>query len=138
MSDKQYDTKLQVYVSKERKEQIQERVDEGNWTGISDYTRHALRAGESNIADLDPRTSGISRTNEANAEKEPFVTNEELVAELSRLTKEHGGDFVEADEIIETFVEELKSDLIDRLFQLSQQHGNSVETNKVGGFKTEL
>lgn len=138
MSDKQYDTKLQVYVSKERKEQIQERVDEGNWTGISDYTRHALRSGESNIADLDPRTSDISRTNEANSEKEPFVTNEELVAELSRLTEEHGDDFVEADDIIETFVEELKSDLIDRLFQLSQQHGNSVDTNKVGGFKTEL
>lgn len=137
MSDKEYDTKLQVYVSEERKEEIEKRVDEGNWTGISDYARHALKAGESNIADLDPRTSNISQANETDSEKEHFVTNEELIAELDELTKQHGGEFVDVDVLIETFVEELKGDLIDRLFELSQKNNNSVKTDKVGGFKTE-
>lgn len=137
MSDKEYDTKLQTYVSKERKEEIQKRVDEGNWAGISDYTRHALRAGESNIADLDPRTSNISQANKTDSEKEQFITNEELIAELDELTKQHGGEFVDVDILIEVFVEELKSDLVDRLFELSQEHNNSVKTDKVGGFKTE-
>jgi Arc/MetJ-type ribon-helix-helix transcriptional regulator len=137
MSDKQYDTKLQVYVTNERKEEIQNRVDDGNWTGISDYVRHALRSGESNIADLDPRTSGIPQSNNTDSDKEPFVTNEELVAELDRLTNKNEDDFVDADKIVETFVEELKSDLIDRMFQMSQQQSNSVETDKVGGFKID-
>lgn len=137
MSDKQYDTKIQIYVSENRKEEIQERVDEGNWTGLSDYARHALRAGESNIADLDPRSSEITQTSKSDTEKEPYVTDEELISELNRLTDENGGSFVDSDEVIETFVKELESDLIDRLFQMSQQHGNPVETDKVGGFKVE-
>ena len=137
MSDKQYDTKIQIYVSENRKEEIQKRVDEGNWTGLSDYARHALRAGESNIADLDPRSSEITQTSKADTEKEPYVTDEELISELNRLTDENGGSFVDSDEVIEAFVKELESDLIDRLFQMSQQHGNPVETDKVGGFKVE-
>lgn len=137
MSDKQYDTKIQIYVSEDRKEEIQERVDEGNWTGLSDYARHTLRAGESNIAELDPRSSEITQTSKAGLEKEPFVTDEELISELNHLTDENGGDFVDSDEVLNTFVEELEGDLIDRLFEMSQQQGNPVETDKVGGFKIE-
>ena len=136
MSDKQYDTKIQIYVSEERKEEIQERVDEGNWTGLSDYARHALRAGESNIADLDPRSSEITRMS-TDIKKEPYVTDEELISELNRLTDENGGGFVDSDEVLKTFVEELEGDLIDSLFEMSQQQGNPVETDKVGGFKIE-
>lgn len=137
MSKKKYETKLQVYVNEERQEEIDRIIEEGNWSSRSDYLRHVIRAGQSNIAELDPRTDETRPAIAVEGEKEEFVTDEQLVKELRRLTEEHSGDFVDLDTAIETFIDELESELTDRLFQMSQDAGSAVETDKKGGYRVE-
>lgn len=138
MSKKKYETKLQVYVNEERQEEIDQAVEEGNWSSRSDYLRHVIRAGESNIGELDPRTDEMrSVDRKRGSEDDEFVSDEELVQELRRLTEDNDEEFVDIDVAIDTFLKELESELTDRLFQMSQDSGSAVETDKRGGYKVE-
>jgi Arc/MetJ-type ribon-helix-helix transcriptional regulator len=137
MSKKKYETKLQVYVNEERQEEIDQIIEEGNWSSRSDYLRHVIRAGESNIAELDPRTDETRASERTEGDKEDFVTDEELVQELRRLTEKQDGDYIDVDTAIETFISELESELTDRLFRMSQDSGSAVETDKRGGYRVK-
>lgn len=136
-SNANYDAKLQVYLTEERIEEIDEAIENGDWRSRSDYLRHVIRAGESNIAELDPRTDEHRDNQQDQQPKERFVTDGELVEELKRLTSMEGGDFVDVNEAMETFVKELESDITDRLFQMSQDPGSPVETDKKGGYRVQ-
>lgn len=136
-SDANYDAKLQVYLTEDRIEEIDEAVEDGNWRSRSDYLRHVIRAGESNIAELDPRTDEDRNEKQEQQPKERFVTDGELVEELKRLTSKQGGDFVDVNQAMETFIKELESDITDRLFQMSQDSGSPVETDKKGGYRVK-
>jgi len=138
MSKKKYETKLQVYVDEERQDEIDKAVEEGNWSSRSDYLRHVIRAGESNIAELDPRTDEMrSVDRQRGSGDEQLVTDDELVQELRSLTEDNNGEFVSIDKAIDTFLKELESELTDRLFQMSQDPSSAVETDKRGGYKVK-
>jgi Arc/MetJ-type ribon-helix-helix transcriptional regulator len=47
---------IRMKVRPEMKRRIRKKAEEGDYSGMSDYARSMIRAGESNIADLDPRT----------------------------------------------------------------------------------
>jgi hypothetical protein len=53
-------TELHMSVPVEMKRRIKKRAEEEGYSGMSDYARSMIRAGESNVADLDPRTSSSS------------------------------------------------------------------------------
>lgn len=138
MTKEKYKTKFQVYVTEERRDEIDEAVEEGNWSSRSGYLRHVIRAGESNIAELDPRTDKMNSEEQRRGSTDgEFVSDEELIQELRTLTQDNDGEFVDLDAVINTFLKELESELTDRVFQMSQDPSSAVETDKRGGYKVE-
>lgn len=124
---------LSVTMPEERKEEIEEAAEEGNWQNRSAYIRQMIRAGESRVAALDPRTD--DNTDGSNSSSGDFVTDEAIVSELVRLTEAKDGDFVSVSELADTFVEEVKSDITDRVYRMANDDSSEVITDKQGGYK---
>jgi hypothetical protein len=113
-----------TYVDEERREEIEQAVEEGGWNSLADYVRCMIRAGESNFAELDPRSSNGSTSASRR------VSNAELRSELSEEQQ-----FI--DDIIDDLVEDFRSDLSHRLKQMAEDDTVPVETDGRGNYKIE-
>ena len=125
-----------IAMSEERIEEIDKEVENGSWKNRSAYLRHMVRAGESRVAALDPRTDNTS--DQSNDGSGKFVTDKELISELSRLTKSAEGEFVTVDELADEFVKEIKSDITDRVFRMANDDESEVQTDKTGGYRVDI
>ena len=127
-----------ISFSEERMEEIDETVEEGNWENRVEYIRHIIRAGESNIAALDPRTSS-NRSNTTVSDGETpsdAITDEELLTQLRKKCDTVGDDeYVPADEVIQPFLDDLDNSLSKRLLDLGVEEGTAVETNGKGEYR---
>lgn len=133
-------TKKQCTISfdEERLEEIEKTVEEGNWENRVEYIRHVIRAGESNIAALDPRTSS-TRSGTASDDKESLgdaITDEDLLTQLRQKCDEFDDEeFVPADEVIQPFLDDLDVEISKRLLNLGIEDGTAVETNGKGEYR---
>lgn len=117
-------TAIQTYVEEEREEEMKQAVEEGGWNTLADYLRHMIRAGESDFADLDPRSSNGSTSASRR------VSNTELRNQLSE-----ENEFI--DDIIDDLVKDFKSDLTHRLKEMAEDDTVPVETDGAGNYKIE-
>ena len=125
-------TSIGFLVSDERLEEIDRAAKEGTWENRAAYLRHMIAAGESNVAALDPRTDNES--NKSQSEYDNYVTDEDIISELIRLTQDSEKDYVTVDELAEEFVTELKSDMTDRVYRMANDNSSEVTTDKMGGY----
>ncbi len=130
--------KFSISFSEDRIEEIEKSVEEGNWENRAEYLRHMIRAGESNFAALDPRTSS-TRSGTASDDKESLgdaIADEDLLSELRQKCDEIGDEeFVPADEVIQPFLDNLDAEISKRLLNLGIEDGTSVETNGKGEYR---
>jgi hypothetical protein len=124
-------TSIGFLIHEERKEEIDQAVEEGTWQNRAAYLRHMIAAGESNVAALDPRTDSESNSQDSSGN---FVTDKDIISELVRLTEDREDDFVGVDELAEDFVKEIKSDITDRVYRMANDDGSRVITDKQGGY----
>ena len=127
-----------ISFSDDRIEEIEKAVEEGNWENRAEYLRHMIRAGESNIAALDPRTSSTrtETTSDDSDSPEDAITDEELLTQLRQKCDEVGdGEFVPADEVIQPFLDDLDNTLSKRLLNLGVGEGTGIETNGKGEYR---
>jgi Arc/MetJ-type ribon-helix-helix transcriptional regulator len=113
-----------TYVDEERREEIEEAVEEGEWNSMADYIRTMVRAGENNFAELDPRSSDGSNT--ANRR----VSDADLRGELS-------DEFRHVDEVIDDLVKDFKADLRHRMKKMERDDDYAVESDGAGNYKIE-
>jgi Arc/MetJ-type ribon-helix-helix transcriptional regulator len=113
-----------TYVDEERREEIEEAVEEGGWNSLADYVRTMMRAGENNFAELDPRSSDGSNAGEKR------VSNAELRSELS-------DEFQHVDEVINDLVEDFKADLRHRMKEMERDDAYPVESDGAGNYRIE-
>lgn len=127
-----------ISFSDNRIEEIEKAVEEGNWENRAEYLRHMIRAGESNVAALDPRTSSTHTETTPDGSDPPgdVITDEELLTQLRQKCDEvDDGEFVPADEVIQPFLDDLDSTLSNRLLDLGVGEGTAVETNGKGEYR---
>lgn len=127
-----------ISFSEERLEEIEETVEEGNWENRVEYIRHIIRAGESNIAALDPRTSSDHSETTASDGESPSdaITDEELLTQLREKCDEASdSEYVPADEVIQPFLDDIDNSLSKRLLDLGVGEGTAVETNGKGEYR---
>lgn len=115
---------IQTYVTEEREEEMKEAVEEGSWNSLADYIRHMIRAGESNFADLDPRSA------ENGDDLQRRVSDRELISELD-------DEFKDIDEVIDDLVQDFESDLSHRLFEMAKDNASPVVTDGKGNYRVE-
>ena len=113
-----------TYVDEERRKEIEEAVEEGGWNSLADYVRTMIRAGESNFAELDPRSSNGSNAAERR------VSSAELRSELT-------DEFQHVDEVIDDLVKDFRADLRHRMKEMEQDEAYSVESDGAGNYKIE-
>ncbi|MFB6225091.1 MAG: hypothetical protein ABEI13_01390 [Candidatus Paceibacteria bacterium] len=58
-----------VPMNEDMHRRIKQAVKNGEWNGQAEYIRHLIVAGESDIAELDPRTGSSDQSTGFNAEK---------------------------------------------------------------------
>lgn len=91
---------------------------------MADYVRTMIRAGESNFADLDPRSSeGSDDTNRR-------VTDSELRGELN-------GEYQHIDDVIEDLVMDFKADLRHRMKEMERDDAYPIESDGAGNYRIE-
>jgi hypothetical protein len=117
-------TAIQTYVDEEREDEMKKAVEEGGWNTLADYMRHMIRAGESDFAELDPRSNGSSGDNERR------VSDGQLMVELDE-------EFQDIDEVINDLVEDFEADLSHRLFEMAKDDSSPVITDGKGNYKIE-
>ena len=130
-----------ISFSEERMEEIDKTVEEGTWENRVEYIRHIIRAGESNVAALDPRTSSTRTDTTPDDDDSPgdAITDEELLTQLRQKCDEVGeGEFVPADEVIQPFLNDLDDTLSKRLLDLGVGDGTGVETNGKGEYRVNI
>jgi Arc/MetJ-type ribon-helix-helix transcriptional regulator len=132
-----YKGQIHIGLSEERREEIDETVEEGNWKNRSEYIRHIIRVGESDIAALDPRTSSESNTKTSEEEESvsAAISTEELLTALREQCNQSDKEFVPVDEAIQPFIDDLDGALTDRLLDLGTSEGTGVKTDGRGGYK---
>ena len=114
---------IQTYVTEEREEELKQAVEAGNWNTLADYIRHMIRAGESNVAELDPRGSGHKPSQER-------VSDRVLVDELDN-------EFKDIDQIISNVVSDLEREVSQRLFEMAKDDEHPVVTDGRGNYRID-
>lgn len=109
--------KITVTMPKQMYRRIEKEADSHEWKSKADYIRHLIRAGESNIADLDPRTNGSMEENDFDPEK--------LI--LDGLS----GEYKEVDEALEPAVNSLAT----KLDEMSNEDSSSIEYHPRKGYR---
>lgn len=117
-------TNVSTYVTEEREEEMKQAVEEGSWNTLADYIRHMIRAGESNFAELDPRTV------ENGKDESRRVSDSELLNQLD-------DEFQDIDDLIHDLVKDFESDLSHRLFEMAKDDANPVETDGKGNYRID-
>ena len=115
---------IQTYVTEEREEEIKQVVEEEGWNTLADYLRNMIRAGESNFAELDPRSM------ENGDDHQRRVPDTKLLNQLD-------GEFENIDEVIDDLVKDFESDLSHRLFEMSKDDGGPVTTDGRGNYRLD-
>jgi Arc/MetJ-type ribon-helix-helix transcriptional regulator len=109
-------TELHVRIPVEMKRRIKNAASEKDYSGMSDYARSMIRAGESDVADLDPRTGS--------SENRSFDIESEI---LNGLTDE----FQEVDDALDPAL----SSLATRLHNMAEDDSYPVEHDPRNGYK---
>lgn len=122
-----YTEQLSVSMTPEMKK----RVEESEWRSQAEYIRQMIRAGESNIAALDPRTT--------NQDGDTEITNTDDVEELAQalddivLLNELGDDPQSIKEVLEGPTRLFQSVLADRLDELASNEASPVQYDTLEG-----
>lgn len=106
-----------VPMSEQMHRRIEKEAEEGEWSGKADYIRHLIVAGESNIAELDPRTSSSDKGSNFDAEK----------AILDGLTE----DYQDVDEVLDSALNSLAT----RLDEMAKDDDSPVDYHPRKGYK---
>lgn len=122
-----YPEKINLSVTPEMKK----RAEESEWRSESEYIRQMVRAGESNVAALDPRTTnqdakaGITSTDDVEELAEAFSK----VALLNELSDEPQS----IKEVLEGPTRQFQSVLANRLDSLASNDASPVECDNLEG-----
>lgn len=109
-------SELYLVMPAEMKRRIKKRADEKDYSGMSDYARSMIRAGESNVADLDPRTKS--------SEGGSFDIESRI---LDGLTDE----YQEVDDALDSAI----SSLATRLHDMAEDDSYPVEHDPRDGYR---
>jgi len=109
-------TELHVTMPVEMKRRIKNTASEKDYSGMSDYARSMIRAGESNVADLDPRTKS--------SEEGSFDVESRI---LDGLTDE----FQEVDDALD----DVLGSLATRLHHMAENDSYPVEHDPRDGYR---
>lgn len=107
---------LHITMPAKMKRRIEDAASEKNYSGYSDYARSMIRAGESDVADLDPRTGS--------SEDGSFDIESEM---LDGLTNE----FQEVDDALDPVL----SNLATRLHHMAENDSYPVEHDPRNGYR---
>lgn len=112
--------------------EMKERMKDSEWGNMSERARQMIRAGESNVAALDPRTTnhdsdetGITNTDDA----------EELAHALSdtALLNELAEEPQQIKDVLEDPTRKFQSILANRLDELASNEASPVQQNNLEG-----
>lgn len=129
-------SKLTEKISFRVTEEMQERAEdaaEGDYTSRADYMRKMILAGESAVADLDPRVgdnSSGSREIDSAEDAAKALDDKVLLDCLSE-------DKQEFEEIVEQLSQEFENVLAQRLLDLANDEQSAVETDGQGNYYLE-
>jgi membrane-associated HD superfamily phosphohydrolase len=125
-------SKLPEVVSLHVTEEMKERADEAD-RGQAEYIRQKWLAGESAVADLDPRVGDSGKANrEINTAEAAAQALDDgvLISELSDEKQEF-------EKVVQTITQEFENVLANRLQELANDEQSSVETDGRGNYYLE-
>lgn len=129
-----YSERMSTRVTKEKKREVKQLVDETEYHSESEYLRSMIEAGESNIAALDPRTSDTESPGEvAHDSAEGAAKSLSDAAILSHLPDDENGT-QGFDEIVGVLRKEFENVIAQRLQELSQESSSPVESDGRGNY----
>lgn len=115
---------ISIAFATERIEEINEKVENGRWQNRSEYLRMMVRAGESRVAELDPRTSS---DHEENGQK----MEEEILDKINE-------EWQSRDEVLDRVTDDLRGDLANLLHEMAENDEQSpVEFDPAKGYRLE-
>lgn len=119
-------------VTEDMKQRVEE-AGEGDYTSQGEYFRKMFLAGESAVADLDPRVgdNGNSSRDIDSAEAAAKALDDETL--LNCLSE----DKQEFSEIVEQLTQEFENVLANRLLELANSDHSAVETDGQGNYYLE-
>lgn len=109
-------TQLTITLPTKMKRRIDNQSEQEDYSGMSDYARSMIRAGESNIADLDPRTGS---------------KNDDSLDIDTRLLDALTNEYQEVDKAIEPVLNSLAT----RLQEMAEDDAQPVEYHPRKGYK---
>ena len=107
---------IRMKVPPEMKRRIRKRAEEGEYSGMSDYARSMIRAGESDITELDPRT--------ASSESGSFDIEARILDSLTN-------DYQNVDDALDPVL----SSIATRLHKMAEDESSPVEYHPRKGYK---
>lgn len=132
-----YTETASITVSKEQERRMEKAVKEGEYSSKSDYVRSMMEAGESNIAELDPRTSEtdsathVSHDSAAQAAK--ALSDITIIDQLGTAESNKKG----FDESINELRQEFEDAIVGRLQELAQEPSSPVQNDGKGNYWIE-
>jgi Arc/MetJ-type ribon-helix-helix transcriptional regulator len=111
-------SELTVVMPAEMKRRIDNEANKKDYSGMSDYVRSMVRAGESNVADLDPRTKS--------SEEGSFDIESKILNGLN-------DEFQEVDDALDNAV----SSLATRLHHMAEDDSYPVEHDPRDGYRLD-
>jgi Arc/MetJ-type ribon-helix-helix transcriptional regulator len=108
-----------VPMNEDMHRRIKRAVENGEWSGQAEYIRHLIVAGESDIAELDPRTNSSNQTIGFNAEK----------AILDGLSDE----YQDVDDVLDSALNSLAT----KLDEMANSEESPVEYHPRKGYKLD-
>jgi len=127
---RQYTEGVSFTITPEAKQRAKKAKQEGEYTSLSEYYRSMIYAGESRIADLDPRTQS------SNIEQSEIRTAKDAAKELGNLVLIEKLDESKqpAGEVLDQLVEDFEATLAGRLLEMANSPDTSVQTDGRGNY----
>jgi Arc/MetJ-type ribon-helix-helix transcriptional regulator len=123
---------ITINLTPEQKKRVKNKAKEGPYSGMSAYVRSMMQAGESNIADLDPRTSDHSTGSNIDTLAEA-VNEAGTKILLNQLTEEPQ----EIDKVLEEPTTEFQTELAQLLKTLSEDSDSPIQHDPLKGYYHE-
>lgn len=119
-----------MMITPEMHERAKRAVEDGEYNNKSEYWRATIQAGESRIADLDPRT-GDGQSSLKNVEEvetaAKALDDKIILNQLSEEKQEFGN-------VVECLTQEFENVLADRLHEMANDDQSVVETDGRGNY----
>lgn len=123
--------------TEEQYRRIEKAVNGDGYSSKSDYVRSMIKAGESNVAALDPRTSdtdkGTHATHETAEAAAKALSDATLIDQLEQGESNKQG----FEESIQLLRQEFENTLIDRLGELADDPSSPVQDDNRGNYYLE-